>query len=110
MPTIAKLLRQGNSVDFAEINRVALVFLPTLVRTWAPDGRMCGAEWIARNPTRADRHAGSFSINVRTGRWADFSTGDRGGDPISLAAYIFHCRQIEAARVLATTLGVEARR
>ena len=106
MSVIAKLLRQGNHVDFRAVNLAALPLLPSLVRAWAPDGRMCGAEWIARNPTRPDRNPGSFSINVRTGKWADFSTGDRGGDPISLAAYIYGCRQAEAARVLATTLGV----
>jgi hypothetical protein len=36
-----------------------------------------------------DQNPGSFSINVRTGRWADFATGDKGGDVISLAAYLF---------------------
>ena len=41
--------------------------------------------------------------------WADFATGDKGGDVISLAAYVFQCRQIEAARTLAATLGVEVR-
>ena len=40
------------------------------------------------NPTRADRRPGSFSVNTRTGRWADFATGDRGGDVVSLAAYL----------------------
>ena len=47
-----------------------------------PHGRRLGSEWIARNPTRADRHLGSFKINLRTGRWADFATGDAGGDLI----------------------------
>ena len=36
-------------------------------------------------------------------------TGDRGSDVISLAAYIFRCRQIEAARTLAATFGLEVR-
>ena len=47
---------------------------------------MEGHEYVARNPTRADRRPGSFKINLRTGRWADFATGDKGGDPVSLAA------------------------
>ena len=64
-------------------------YLPSLVRTWAPDGKMCGHEWQALNPTRPDKNPGSFSVNTRTGRWADFATGDKGGDPVSLAAYIF---------------------
>ena len=40
------------------------------------------------NPTRPDRRAGSFKVNLRTGRWADFATGDKGGDAVSLAAYL----------------------
>ena len=63
----------------------------------------------AIEPTRPDKNPGSFSVNIRTGRWADFATGDKGGDVISLAAYIFQCRQIEAARTLAVTLGVKVR-
>ena len=44
MGTIASLLRRDN-VDFAAVNRAALTYLPSLVRTWAPDGKMCGHEW-----------------------------------------------------------------
>ena len=69
---------------------------------------MCGHEWVAKNPTRPDRNPGSFSINVRTGRWADFATGDKGGDPVSLAAYLADCGQVEAARRLAAMLGTAA--
>ena len=50
----------------------------------------------------------SFSVNLNTGRWADFATGDEGGDVVSLAAYIFGTSQVEAARTLATSLGVRA--
>jgi hypothetical protein len=65
-----------------------------------------GHEWVARNPTRADRKPGSFRVNLRTGRWADFATGDAGGDPVSLAAYLSGTGQAEAARALADMLGV----
>jgi hypothetical protein len=41
-----------------------------------------------------------------TGKWADFATGDKGGDPIALAAYLSGLSQVEAARELATMLGV----
>ena len=106
MASFAHVARQRNHVDFAEINRVALIHLPSLIRVWLPDGRRHGGEWIALNPTRGDKHPGSFSVNLRSGKWGDFALGHKGGDVISLAAYIFRCRQIEAARVLATTLGV----
>ena len=94
--------------DFGTINAAALANLETLCRRWLPDGRRCGAEFIARNPRRTDRRAGSFSVNLRTGRWADFATDDRGGDPVSLAAYLFGLRQAEAARELARCLGVRS--
>ena len=33
---------------------------------------MRGSEYVVRNPIRADRTAGSFLVNVRSGKWADF--------------------------------------
>ena len=97
-----------SAVDFGRVNAAALAALPALLDRWLPDGRKQGGEWVARNPTRQDRRAGSFSVNLRTGRWADFATGDRGGDPVSLAAYLHDLRQAEAARRLAEMLGIGA--
>lgn len=94
-------------VDFDRINRAARVNLPAILERWLPDGRREGNEWCARNPRRADRHRGSFKVNLRTGKWADFVPGGAaGGDPVSLAAYLSGCGQIEAARELAAMLGV----
>jgi hypothetical protein len=93
-------------VDFAAVNAAALPMLPTLLRRWLPEGRLEGDDWVALNPTRADRHLGSFRINVRTGRWSDFATGDKGGDPVSLAAYLAGIRQAEAAVRLAEMMGL----
>ena len=95
-----------NRVDFQAINRAALGALQVILSRWLPDGKRIGLEWIARNPRRADHHAGSFSINLTTGRWADFATGDRGGDIISLAAYLSDIGQVEAACRLAAMLGI----
>ena len=97
-----------SAVDFSRVNAAALAALPALLDRWLPDGRKQGGEWVARNPKRSDRRAGSFSVNLRTGRWADFATGDRGGDPVSLAAYLHDLRQAEAARRLAEMLGIGA--
>lgn len=93
-------------IDFQAINRVAIRALPHILARWLPDGKRIGSEWIARNPRRADNHAGSFKINMYTGRWADFATGDRGGDIISLAAYLAGIGQREAALGLSDMLGV----
>ena len=94
------------AIDFAAINRAALAVLPSLLVRWAPGGIVCGSEYVALNPTRADRSPGSFKVNLRTGKWADFATGDKGGDPISLAAYLAGIGQAEAARTLAEMLGL----
>lgn len=94
------------TIDFARVNRAALAVLPALLARWLPDGRQTSGEWVARNPRRADRSSGSFKINLRTGRWADFATGDKGGDVISLAAYLAGLKQAEAARELARVLGI----
>jgi hypothetical protein len=96
----------GEPIDFAAIGREALRCLPALVARWLPDGRRDGHEWVARNPTRADRRPGSFRVNLSSGRWADFATGDRGGDPVSLTAYLFNLTQADAARRLAEMLGI----
>jgi hypothetical protein len=94
-------------VDFAAVNAAALRVLPTLLARWLPDGRQLGAEWVARNPMRADRRAGSFKVNLRTGKWGDFAVaGAAGEDPISLAAYLAGISQVDAARQLARALGV----
>ena len=93
-------------LDFVAIDRAASGNMLPILRRWLPDGRVEGQEFVARNPTRADRHPGSFKINLRTGRWSDFATGDKGGDVVSLAAYLHGLSQAEAARRLAVMLGV----
>jgi hypothetical protein len=98
-------------IDFATINRAALSVAETLLRRWLPDGERHGDEWVARNPKRGDRSAGSFSVNLETGKWADFAVaGARGGDLVSLAAYLSGLSQAEAARRLAAALGIDAER
>ena len=92
--------------DFSEINAAALPMLPALCARWLPGGKRIGREYVTLNPTRADRRVGSFKINLQTGRWADFATGDKGGDAISLATYLFGLRQSDAARRLADALGI----
>jgi hypothetical protein len=99
--------RRNGRINFERINRAAMAVLPSLLARWLPSGRVHGHEYIALNPKRADRQLGSFSINLHSGKWADFATGDRGGDPISLAAYLGDLGQIEAAKRLAAMLGIE---
>ena len=101
-------VRRGQPIDFAEINRAALAAFPAFLARLLPRGKRVGAEIVALNPRRADRHFGSFKVNRYNGRWADFATGDKGGDPISLVAYLADVSQGEAARLLARMFGIEA--
>ncbi len=96
----------GVRLDFDSINRAGLASLPALLRRWLPDGRQVGREYVARNPRRADRRPGSFKVNVNTGKWADFACDAKGGDVVSLAAYLSGTGQGEAARALAHMLGL----
>ncbi len=69
-------------------------------------GKHQGREYLPINPTRADTKPGSFTINVVTGAWSDFATGDKGGDLVSLVAYMNGIKQGEAADRLAEFLGI----
>jgi len=92
-------------IDFQAIAARALSSAEAVCRHWLPEGKRQGAEWVSVNPVRADQTAGSFSINLHTGKWADFATDDKGGDLVSLVAYLEGANQGEAGRVLAEWLG-----
>jgi hypothetical protein len=94
-------------IAFRRIADAALARADAIAQRWLPDGRRDGAEWVARNPTRADRKRGSFKVNLGTGKWGDFATGDRGGDLVSLAAYLFKLSQADAALRVAEMIGVD---
>ena len=93
-------------VDFKGIAQSALAVLPDLCARWLPNGHQSGTEWISSNPRRADRHPGSFSVSLHSGKWADFATDARGGDVISLASYLFELRPVDAAKRIAEMLGM----
>ena len=97
---------KAHSIDFSRLREVARLQAATLIKAWLPDGKREGDEWVALNPTRADKHPGSFKINMTNGSWADFATGDRGTDLIALRAYLDGSSQGEAARRLAGELGI----
>ena len=100
-------LERSARVDFGRINQAALSRADAVVRGLLPEGRREQHEWVARNPLRPDKRLGSFKVNLSTGKWADFATGDRGGDLVSLAAFVAALPQREAAIRLAESMGVE---
>ncbi|TYP74181.1 MULTISPECIES: hypothetical protein [Nitrosomonas] len=93
-------------LDFKAIASAALNRAHLLVAQWLPGSDVSGGEYKALNPTRGDRSKGSFSINLRSGVWSDFSTNESGADLISLYAYINGLTQINAAKEIAAQVGI----
>lgn len=94
-------------LDFQGINEDALRNARSLLLRLIPGGKFRSQEYIVRNPKRTDRNPGSFKINYKTGAWSDFAIeGVKGGDLISLAAYVRDTSQSNAARELADMIGI----
>ena len=93
-------------ISFDAINRAALAAVESVLDRWAPAGKRQGREYLPLNPRRGDHKPGSFSINLDKGTWSDFATGDKGGDLVSLVAYLDNVKQSEAAERLAAFLGL----
>lgn len=94
-------------INFQEINSQLLPAFRSLVTQWIPGGQFSGDEYTVRNPVRTDHTPGSFRINIRTGSWSDFACADaKGGDPVSLYAYINNINNGKSAAELARTLGI----
>ena len=73
-------------LDFSALAQRLLISSETLVPQWLPGGRRRGHEWVCGD--LAGGEGTSLSVNLLSGRWADFATSDRGGDLISLYAAI----------------------
>jgi hypothetical protein len=72
--------------DYRAIADEALRTFDAVIARWLPGGKFEGREYVVRNPTRNDKRPGSFKVNRDTGQWADFATGDKGADLVSLVA------------------------
>lgn len=91
-------------IDFPAIAAAALASADTLISQWLPSGRRNGHEWLC-----GDLHGNpgeSTSINLRTGKWADFAGDLKGGDLISLYAAIHDIKQLDAAKEVGKMVGI----
>ena len=85
-------------LDFRGLADRLLADAETHVTRWLPEGKRRGNEY--KIGSLAGEPGESMSINLRTGRWADFASGERGGDLIDLYAAIHHIELAEAYREL----------
>ena len=72
----------------------------SIVKIVAPDGKLNQKEYVAINPVRPDNTLGSFKINIDTGAWSDFATGDSGGSIVSYVAYCLSISNSSAIKYL----------
>lgn len=96
--------------SFADVKAASLKAIDRVLAHWLPNGKRedGGKEYTAPNPTRADKHSGSFKVNLSKGTWSDFATGDKGGDLIDLVRYLDGGTDLEACNKLADFLSVTA--
>ena len=92
---------------FDTCKRAALGEIDRILAQWLPGGQTQKREYVVKNPTRDDSHAGSFSVNLDHGGWYDFATGDKGGDLVALVAYVEHCEQYAALQRMESFLGID---
>ena len=98
------MVNSKKSISREKVDEAALKIFPALAKRWLPEGELRGHHWVARNPTRDDLTAGSFKIDLRTGSWRDWATGERGRGAVSLAAYIAGMSAANATAAVANML------
>jgi len=91
-------------IDYKALGQALLPMAETLVPAWLPGGARRGPEYVCASLTTSSRR--SFSVNVKTGKWADFAGDEKGGDLVSLYAAIHGITMAEAARELADQHGL----
>jgi hypothetical protein len=99
------MLTNRHRIDFSEVKVAALADIRGVLGRFLPGGEVICGECVVLNPRRADRHPGSFKINIRSGKWSDFAVDAKGGDLILLVAYLKDISQLEAAKGLSRMLG-----
>lgn len=92
------------SVDFNKLNEYLLNHIYRLIVDFVPGGKQRGREYIAGSIHGGD--GSSFSINLDTGKWADFANPDhRGTGLISLYSTINNLSVVESAKKLCEIVG-----
>lgn len=100
----------GNNEYIHRVSEAALIRFENVMAWLGLDGgKHSGSEYLPLNPRRRDHAPGSFSISKTKGAWADFADNAKGGDLVSLVAYMQGVEQSAAADALADYLGLPVR-
>lgn len=89
------------SADFERVRRESVPLLPSILPRLFPRGRVIGREFRVGN--LAGEPGQSLAINLETGVWSDFATGQKGPDLTSLLAAMLDVSQVDAC-LLAQTI------
>jgi len=93
------------ALDFVRIAQAALAQAESLLPSWLPGGKWDGMEWRCGDLTGVK--GTSCAVNRASGKWADFASGEQGGDLVSLYAAMHGLSQGDAAREVADQVGVD---
>ncbi len=92
-------------INFKALGDALLPMADTLVRQWIPDGvQGANSEYRAGSVMGGD--GDSFSVNLTTGKWSDFASGEAGVDLVSLYAAVMGLAPGAAAIELANDHGL----
>jgi len=92
-------------INFTALAEALLARAAELVNSWLPGGTQRGHEYICGSLSGGS--GDSCAVNLTTGKWADFSTDERGGDLVGLYAVINGLTMGKAAVQVAREEGLE---
>jgi putative DNA primase/helicase len=92
------------AVDIQRVAEAALRQSRSLLPAWLAEGHWEGNEW--RCGDLSGSKGKSVGVNATTGRWSDFQSGESGGDLVSLYAAMHSLSQLDAAKAVATEIGL----
>jgi putative DNA primase/helicase len=92
-------------IKFDALAKELLSRAESLLEEWLPGGVRRGHEYVCASVRGGE--GTSCSVNINTGMWADFSSGEKGGDLISLYAASNDLSSGKAAVQVARDYGLE---
>ena len=99
-------MKTAQALDFQAIAGELLPQAHSLLKQWLPAGKLHGREY--KVGSLAGEPGESLCINIDTGLYSDFSTGESGKDLIALYAAINKCTQSQAALQLSGNLELQS--